>query len=127
MQLFSHREDVDAVNAAQLAALPGEAVRFLAQDDGRSPDAMQMACPVRTGPSEPPNVLHSLWLCFSHQNEHLPGQATQQVLRPTWSERASSKVDRQLRCLMLLYCGYEGCVHAFPAAPGTWRSVSPDG
>ena len=46
-QLFSHREDVDAVNAAQLAALPGDAVRFAAQDDGRTPDALQAACPVR--------------------------------------------------------------------------------
>ena len=47
-QLFSHREDVDALNAAQLAALPGDGVRFTAQDDGRSPDALQAACPVRT-------------------------------------------------------------------------------
>ncbi len=47
LQLFSHREDVDAVNAAQLAALPGDAVRFAAQDDGRSPDVLQAACPVR--------------------------------------------------------------------------------
>ena len=47
MQLFSHREDVDALNAAQLAALPGDGVRFAAQDDGRSPDALQAACLVR--------------------------------------------------------------------------------
>jgi hypothetical protein len=46
-QLFSHREDVDALNAAQLAALPGDAVRFSAQDDGSSADALNAACPVR--------------------------------------------------------------------------------
>ena len=46
MQLYTHREDVDLVNGHQLAALPGEAVRYVAQDSGGSPDLLKSACPV---------------------------------------------------------------------------------
>ncbi len=42
----THREDVDAINAQQLKALPGEARRFAAQDVG-SPDVLAAACPAR--------------------------------------------------------------------------------
>ena len=40
------REDVDALNAQQLRALPGEARRFVAQDAG-SPEVLAAACPAR--------------------------------------------------------------------------------
>ena len=43
-QLYTHCEDVEAVNAARLGELPGEAVRFRAQDTGRT-EALQ-ACQV---------------------------------------------------------------------------------
>ena len=43
-QLYTHCEDVEAVNARRLAELPGEAVRFRAQDTGRA-EALQ-ACQV---------------------------------------------------------------------------------
>ncbi|KAL4434118.1 hypothetical protein ABPG75_000559 [Micractinium tetrahymenae] len=45
-QLYTHREDVDAINAQQLRALPGEARKFVAQDVG-SPDVLAAACPAR--------------------------------------------------------------------------------
>ncbi|PRW58054.1 ATP-dependent DNA helicase PIF1 [Chlorella sorokiniana] len=45
-KLYTHREDVDALNAQQLRALPGEARRFVAQDAG-SPDVLAAACPAR--------------------------------------------------------------------------------
>ena len=44
VQLYTHCEDVEAVNAARLGELPGEAVRFRAQDTGRT-EALQ-ACQV---------------------------------------------------------------------------------
>ena len=46
-QLYTHCEDVEAVNAARLGELPGEAVRFRAQDTGRA-EALQ-ACQVSMG------------------------------------------------------------------------------
>ena len=44
MQLYTHCEDVERVNAQRLAELPGDSVRFTAQDTGRT-DALQ-ACQV---------------------------------------------------------------------------------
>lgn len=48
MQLFTHCEDVEAVNAQRLAELPGDSVRFAAQDTGRT-EALQ-ACQVYSCP-----------------------------------------------------------------------------
>lgn len=47
LQLYTHREDVDLVNGHQLADLPGEAVRYAAEDSGGSMDLLRAACPVR--------------------------------------------------------------------------------
>ena len=46
VQLFTHRDDVDQINEAELAKLPGQAVPFLAQDSGPSATLLQAACPV---------------------------------------------------------------------------------
>jgi len=46
-QLYTHSEDVDAINSRHLAELPGEAVKFVAQDTG-NPDALKSACHVRS-------------------------------------------------------------------------------
>lgn len=46
-QLYTHSEDVDAINSRHLADLPGEAVKFVAQDTG-NPDALKSACHVRS-------------------------------------------------------------------------------
>ncbi len=54
MQLYTHREDVDLVNSHQLAALPAQAVRYVAQDSGGSMDLLKSACPV------------SLFTCYSY-------------------------------------------------------------
>ena len=48
-QLFTHREDVDALNRDELLALAGEAVRFQAQDTGHV-DALKTSCPVSALP-----------------------------------------------------------------------------
>ena len=49
---------MDAINAAEMRALEGEAVRYFAQDTGSSPDALRAACPVRSAaalwPTPPP-------------------------------------------------------------------------
>ena len=45
LQLFTHREDVDLVNATELKALPGEAKQFVAKDTGNE-EALRMSCPV---------------------------------------------------------------------------------
>ena len=47
MQLFTHRDDVDQINEAELAKLPSRPVPFLAQDSGPSATMLQAACPVR--------------------------------------------------------------------------------
>lgn len=46
MQLYTHTDDVDAINSRHLAELSGEAVRFVAQDTG-NPDTLKSACHVR--------------------------------------------------------------------------------
>lgn len=48
LQLYTHREDVDTVNAQQLSALPAQVVKYIAQDSGSSMDLLQTACPVST-------------------------------------------------------------------------------
>jgi hypothetical protein len=45
VQLYTHTEDVDAINKRQLEALDGEALRFHAQDIG-SRETLDSACPV---------------------------------------------------------------------------------
>lgn len=45
VQLYTHRDDVDAINACHLADLEGQAVEFKAQDEG-SPDLLHSSCPV---------------------------------------------------------------------------------
>jgi hypothetical protein len=45
-KLFTHREDVDAINGQQLRALPGEPRRFASQDVG-SAEVLAAACPAR--------------------------------------------------------------------------------
>ena len=50
VQLYTHSDDVDAINSRHLAELSGEAVRFVAQDSG-NPDALKSACNVRLRPS----------------------------------------------------------------------------
>ena len=57
VQLYTHREDVDLVNAHQLAGLPTAAVRFTAQDTGPSMDLLKAACPVSPFLSLLPPVL----------------------------------------------------------------------
>ncbi|CAL8472054.1 g11596 [Coccomyxa elongata] len=42
-KLYTHTDDVDAINSRHLAELSGEAVRFVAQDSG-NPDALKSAC-----------------------------------------------------------------------------------
>lgn len=44
-QLFTHREDVDQLNARELKSLPGDPVRFVARDSG-SAELLQNGCPV---------------------------------------------------------------------------------
>lgn len=46
LQLYTHREDVDLVNGQLLAALPAQAVRYVAQDSGASLSLLTSACPV---------------------------------------------------------------------------------
>lgn len=46
LQLFTHRADVDAVNAEELTRLPGEEVAFRAQDEGQA-DVLRTGCAVR--------------------------------------------------------------------------------
>jgi len=46
LQLFTHREDVDALNNSELRALPGDTVTFAAQNSGPSPAALDSGCPV---------------------------------------------------------------------------------
>ncbi|KAL6774453.1 hypothetical protein ACKKBG_A25060 [Auxenochlorella protothecoides x Auxenochlorella symbiontica] len=46
-RLFTHRADVDAVNAAALAALPGPGRTFHARDEGAPSEALDAACPAR--------------------------------------------------------------------------------
>jgi hypothetical protein len=61
-QLYTHCEDVEAINVARLAELPGEPMRFAALDSGRT-EALT-ACQVRLlwGPS---HVLPALAVsCF---------------------------------------------------------------
>lgn len=60
MQLFTHRLDVDQLNRDELEALPGESVRFEAQDSGTSPDALKAGCPVSASRHLQQNVA----LCF---------------------------------------------------------------
>lgn len=48
VQLYTHCEDVERVNAQRLAELPGDSVRFAAQDTGRT-EALQ-ACQVSCSP-----------------------------------------------------------------------------
>ena len=48
LQLYTHREGVDAINAAEMRALDGEPVKYYARDTGSSPDALKAGCPVRT-------------------------------------------------------------------------------
>ncbi|PSC73053.1 ATP-dependent DNA helicase PIF1 [Micractinium conductrix] len=45
-KLFTHREDVDLINAQQLKALPSEPHKFVAQDVG-SGEVLAAACPAR--------------------------------------------------------------------------------
>ncbi|KAK9905728.1 hypothetical protein WJX75_005308 [Coccomyxa subellipsoidea] len=42
-KLYTHTDDVDAINSRHLAELSGEAVRFVAQDTG-NPDTLKSAC-----------------------------------------------------------------------------------
>ncbi|EIE23816.1 hypothetical protein COCSUDRAFT_83691 [Coccomyxa subellipsoidea C-169] len=42
-KLYTHTDDVDAINSCHLAELGGEAVRFVAQDTGNT-DALKSAC-----------------------------------------------------------------------------------
>lgn len=46
-KLYTHREDVDLVNGQLLAALPAQAVRYVAQDSGTSLALLTSACPAR--------------------------------------------------------------------------------
>ncbi|RMZ53503.1 hypothetical protein APUTEX25_003325, partial [Auxenochlorella protothecoides] len=46
-RLFTHRADVDAVNAAALAELPGPGRTFHARDEGAPSEALDAACPAR--------------------------------------------------------------------------------
>ena len=46
VQLFTHREDVDAVNAGELRALAGDVQKSAAKDTG-SEDILRISCPVR--------------------------------------------------------------------------------
>lgn len=54
VQLYTHREDVDLVNGQLLAALPAQAVRYVAQDSGTSLALLTSACPVSLPPLPPP-------------------------------------------------------------------------
>lgn len=74
VQLHTHCEDVDAINAEQLRQLSGHAQRFSAQDTGSS-DLLDSACPVRS-------TLH-LFLsmpCPVHARPCSPGTGTLSVL-----------------------------------------------
>lgn len=46
MQLFTHREDVDALNSRELTDLPGDSVKFASKDTGNE-DSLRISCPVR--------------------------------------------------------------------------------
>ncbi len=67
-KLFTHREDVDALNNSQLAQLEAASVRHTAEDFG-SADTLNSACPVRqsVGSTAQQHVVHVHHYCRIYQ------------------------------------------------------------
>ena len=78
MQLFTHCEDVEAVNAQRLAELSGDSVRFAAQDTGRT-EALH-ACQVT--PHLP--VQFMCLAMHTHTSSVLGQEAFQPIKSRTW-------------------------------------------
>ena len=71
VQLYTHTDDVDAINSRHLAELSGEAVRFVAQDTG-NPDALRSACHVRSQSGPPAAHAQTLSKSITHVTRALP-------------------------------------------------------